>query len=227
LGQDSAWEALALRRPESLPPLFCGEVEAAVAPHTGPLIGLDEAGRGPLAGPVVVAACALPYPCPVRGLDDSKRLSETARDALFEPILAAALGSSIIIVDPEEIDALNILRASLAGMARAWAALTARHPELSRSRVLVDGRDRAPLPDDVLQHPLIKGDSRSANIAAASILAKVTRDRLMEDAHRLYPAYGFDKHKGYPTVAHRRAIAAHGPCPIHRRSFTLTAPETP
>jgi ribonuclease HII len=220
-----ALSVLSMRRPTGLSELpSCGEVEATATPVFGPLIGLDEAGRGPLAGPVVVAACAMPFPCPLEGIDDSKRLSEAERDALFEPISRLALASAVIVVEPAEIDSLNILRASLEGMARAWRALVKAHPELASARVLVDGRDRAPLPPEVLQHPLIKGDSRSLNIAAASILAKVTRDRLMEEAHLHWPQYGFDRHKGYPTVAHRRAIAEHGPCPIHRRSFTLGAP---
>ena len=109
-------------------------------------------------------------------------------------------------------------------MAVAWDQLVSAAPHLRASTVLVDGKDRAPLPGDVDQRPLIKGDARSLNIAAASILAKVARDRIMVLAHAEWPAYGFDRHKGYPTVAHRRAIAAHGPCPIHRRSFTLLAP---
>ncbi|HRE92022.1 MAG TPA: ribonuclease HII [Myxococcota bacterium] len=193
------------------------------------LIGLDEAGRGPLAGPVVVAACALPTVEheALTLLDDSKRLDEATRDALFEPIRELAIGYAVAVIDHLTIDAMNILRASLHGMFVAWRELVTAHPELEGAPVLVDGRDRAPLPEHVLQRPLIKGDARSRNIAAASILAKVTRDRLMVQAHALYPHYGFDRHKGYPTPAHRKAIAEHGPCPIHRRSFSFVAEHDP
>jgi ribonuclease HII len=207
-------------------PLACGEIEDwARARGSGALIGLDEAGRGPLAGPVVVAACALPDPVPLEGLDDSKRLTELAREALFEPILAHALGVGLVVVEPDVIDALNILHASLHGMAVAWEQLVSSRPELRSAKVLVDGKDKAPLPGDVLQWPLIKGDARSLNIAAASILAKVARDRIMRRHHLDFPIYGFDRHKGYPTPEHRAAVQRHGPSPIHRRSFTLPGPE--
>lgn len=205
----------------------CGDVEHwARGQGLTLLIGLDEAGRGPLAGPVVAAACALPDPCPaaLAGLNDSKQLTEAQREALFEPILAHALGVGLAVVEHDVIDDINILRASLHGMAVAWDQLVTAAPHLRASIVLVDGKDRAPLPGDVDQRPLIKGDARSLNIAAASVLAKVARDRIMVLAHAEWPVYGFDRHKGYPTLAHRRAIAEHGPCPIHRRSFTLLAP---
>jgi ribonuclease HII len=204
----------------------CGEIEAiAQAEGWGPLIGLDEAGRGPLAGPVVAAACVLsPEACETArelGLDDSKRMTERARERLFEWLGAHATASAIAIVDAATIDAMNILRASLHGMRLAWDDVVAGAPALATARVLVDGRDKAPLPPSVRQLPLIKGDSRSLHIAAASVLAKVTRDRIMVEAEDAWPGYGFATHKGYPTVAHRRAIARLGPCPLHRRSFTL------
>ena len=190
------------------------------------LIGLDEAGRGPLAGPVVVAACALPYPCPIAGINDSKQLTEDEREALFEPIMRHALGVGIVVVEHDVIDEMNILRASLHGMALAWEQLVEQLPHLRPSVVLVDGKDRAPLPTEVDQRPIIKGDSRSTNIAAASILAKVSRDRIMRDYHSVYPQYGFDRHKGYPTIEHRSLVEQHGPCPIHRRSFNMPAGPT-
>jgi len=206
----------------------CGEVELwARARELGALIGLDEAGRGPLAGPVVVAACALPDPCPLAGINDSKKLTQAQREALFEPILACALGVGLVVVEHDVIDDMNILRASLHGMALAWEQLVAERPDLRGAIVLVDGKDRAPLPPDVDQRPIIKGDARSLNIAAASILAKVARDRIMHIYHGEYPDYGFDRHKGYPTVAHRAAVERHGPSPIHRRSFNMPAGPTP
>jgi len=206
----------------------CGEIETlAEAEGWGPIIGLDEAGRGPLAGPVVAAGCAL-GPDVWReaarlGLDDSKKMTEKARDRLFDWIEAHAVAFAVAVIEPAVIDQMNILRASLHGMAVSWQAIVDAHAELSAARVLVDGRDRAPLPHETRQVPLIKGDSRSLNIAAASVLAKVTRDRIMTTAHETWPVYGFAKHKGYPTLAHRQAIAQHGPCPIHRLSFTLLA----
>lgn len=213
--------------PKKLPPeteLVCGEAELWAATRgIGPLIGIDEAGRGPLAGPVVVAACAMPWPCLIAGIDDSKKLTEAERDALYEPIMAQALAMGVAVIGPEVIDEMNILRASLHGMAVAWEVLVKAHPELVSALVLIDGRDLAPLPEGVSQRPLIKGDSRSINIAAASIIAKVTRDRLMVQAHESWPVYGFDRHKGYPTPTHRKAVIEHGPCPIHRRSFGIVA----
>lgn len=204
----------------------CGEVEAwAKSQGLTSLIGLDEAGRGPLAGPVVVAACALPDPCPLVGIDDSKKLSEHAREALFEPILEVALGVGLVVVEPDVIDTLNILHASLHGMALAWEQLVTERPELRAAIVLVDGKDRAPLPADIDQRPIIKGDAKSLNIAAASVLAKVARDRIMRVLHEEYPVYGFDRHKGYPTAEHRAAVGRHGPSPVHRKSFTMPLPD--
>jgi len=209
-----------------LPDFVCGEVESwCHSQGLGPLVGLDEAGRGPLAGPVVVAAVAMPWPCPIEGIDDSKKLDEAQREALFEPIVQHALAVGLCVVEVEVIDDLNILRASLYGMSVAWKQLVAASPALRKAMVLVDGKDRAPLPANVAQRPIVKGDARSVNIAAASILAKVSRDRIMVMAHADHPQYGFDKHKGYATPDHRRAIAEHGLSPLHRRSFTMPGHE--
>ncbi len=200
----------------------CGQVEQwARAQGFDLIVGLDEAGRGPLAGPVVAAACALPWPCPIEGLDDSKRLSERRREALFDPIVEHALALGVVYVEPEVIDEINILQASLRGMATAWHQAVGDDPRLASALVVVDGNQRAPLPPEVDQRPIVKGDARSLNIAAASILAKVSRDRLMVRYAETYPAYGFERHKGYPTRQHQQALAAHGPCRIHRRSFRL------
>lgn len=200
----------------------CGQVEDwARAQGYGLLIGLDEAGRGPLAGPVVAAAVALPDPCPIDGIDDSKKLSEARRELLFEAIRTHALGYAVCVVEHGEIDTLNILHAAMAAMARAHHDLVTRIPELAAALALVDGNRRAPIPSDVEQRPIVKGDARSLNIAAASILAKVTRDRIMVRYDAQWPCYGFAQHKGYPTLAHRAALREHGPCPIHRRSFRL------
>ncbi len=201
----------------------CGQVELwAIKRGYDVLIGLDEAGRGPLAGPVVAGAVALPSPCPIEGLDDSKALSASKREVLFDLILDKALATGIAEISPEEIDRINILQASLKAMGMAYERAVARMPVLRGGLVLVDGNQRAHLPAGVDQRPIVKGDARSLNIAAASILAKVTRDRLMQEAHRRWPAYGFDRHKGYPTAAHQDALRRVGPCPIHRRSFRLT-----
>lgn len=202
----------------------CGQTEQwAQSQGYGPLIGLDEAGRGPLAGPVVAAAVALPRPCPIEGLDDSKALSEARREALFDLIVAHADAYGIAAIGPAEIDEINILQASLKAMGEAWRQAVAGAPHLSDALVLVDGNQRAHLPGHVEQRPIVKGDARSLNIAAASILAKVTRDRAMVALDARYPGYGFAQHKGYPTQAHRDAIAALGPSPIHRRSFRMPA----
>lgn len=220
---------------------WCGEIEVLVASSTwsadaasaglppgSQLVGLDEAGRGPLAGPVVAAACAIPWPCPdaLLKLDDSKRLSQTTRETLFDAVLAHAIGFGIAIVEPSVIDTVNILRASLWGMAVAWDQAVTMRPALRGAIALTDGKTLAPLPPEVLQQALIKGDGRSRNIAAASILAKVTRDRIMVNYDAKYPAYGFAGHKGYPTKAHFAALAEHGPCAIHRRSFRLGGPKS-
>jgi len=174
--------------------------------------GVDEAGRGPLAGPVVAAAVILDPDRRVKGLDDSKRLTPAQRERLFEQILERAPGLGIGIVDPQTIDRVNILEATRLAMYEALGKLTPR-PDL----VLIDALRLPAL--TLRQKPLIKGDRRSASIAAASIVAKVTRDRLMLEADARFPEYGFARHKGYPTREHLAALEKHGPCPIHRRTF--------
>jgi len=176
------------------------------------LAGVDEAGRGPLAGPVVAAAVILDPSRPIDGLDDSKKLNERQRERLFPLIREQALAWSVIEVSPAEIDQLNILQATLLGMKKAIESLTPA-PELA----LVDG-NRAPQVACEVK-TIVQGDSLEPAISAASILAKVTRDRLMRDMHGKFPAYGFDRHKGYPTAEHMRLLELHGPCEIHRRSF--------
>lgn len=176
------------------------------------IAGVDEAGRGPLAGPVVVAAVILPAKHDLQGLDDSKRLGRELREALFPAIKAQAVCWAIECVEVEEIDRLNILRATLTGMRRAVRRLNPT-PDLA----LVDG-NRAPELDCEV-HTIIEGDHWVPAISAASILAKVTRDAIMQDWHEHYPVYGFDHNKGYPTPEHLACLREHGPCPIHRRSF--------
>ncbi len=176
--------------------------------------GIDEAGRGPLAGPVVAACVVLPFGKHPVGLNDSKQLTPRQRENLFEPILNLARGCGLGVVSAPEIDRLNILRATHLAMRRALDALP---PGMRPDLVLIDGLPVRPFPLD--QVALVKGDSRSASIAAASILAKVTRDRLMCEYDALYPVYGFAGHKGYGAASHLRALAEHGPCPLHRRSF--------
>ena len=186
----------------------------------GLVAGLDEAGRGPLAGPVVAACVVLPTPLPaaLAGLNDSKKLDEAAREALYPLIEAHALGFGIAVAEAGAIDDSNILRASLQAMADALAACEAM---LGRpvQGALLDGNQKAPIPGRVQQRTLVKGDTLSKPIMAASILAKVTRDRRRVTEHGRYPVYGFDVHKGYPTPAHLASLAANGPCPHHRRSF--------
>lgn len=176
------------------------------------IAGVDEAGRGPLAGPVVTAAVILDPKQIPSGLDDSKKLSEKKRSALFDEILNHALAHSIIEVSVQEIDQYNILQATLRGMAKAVARLNLK-PDVVR----VDGNQRPPI--DGLVETLVGGDALEPAISAASILAKVHRDRYMLDLHEQFPAYGFDRHKGYPTADHIKALTMHGPCPEHRRSF--------
>jgi ribonuclease HII len=176
------------------------------------IAGVDEAGRGPLAGPVVAAAVILDPRRPITGLADSKTVSPRRRDKLFDAIHANALCVCVAEASVEEIDCLNILGATMLAMQRAIAGL-----RLVPQRVLVDG-NRVP----ELAMPaaaVVSGDARIASVAAASILAKVTRDRGCEMLHAAHPAYGFDKHKGYPTPEHLAALAEHGPCAAHRRSF--------
>ena len=180
----------------------------------GPVCGTDEAGRGPLAGPVVAAAVILPDGCVIDGLDDSKKLTEKKREKLYDIIIEQALAYAIIEVSPEEIDRLNILRASLTAMQRAVDKVRETLPP---AVVLIDGNQQADF--GVPSFTVVKGDSISQSIAAASVLAKVHRDRLMEKLAEEYPLYGIAKHKGYPTPEHKLAVYEHGPSPIHRRSF--------
>jgi ribonuclease HII len=175
--------------------------------------GVDEAGRGPLAGPVVCAAVILDPRRPIRGLADSKALSEVARERLFPLIEAQALAWQVVFVEAEEIDRINILQATLQGMRRAICALS-----IAAEHVLVDG-NRLPRELPCSAEALVGGDAREPAIMAASILAKVSRDRHMLDLHLRYPGYGFDRHKGYPTAAHFAALQRLGPCVEHRRSF--------
>jgi ribonuclease HII len=174
--------------------------------------GVDEAGRGPLAGPVVAAAVILDDLQPIRSLRDSKTLSARTRERLFDEIRAKALCCCIAQASVEEIDRLNILQATLLAMRRAVEGLRLR-PAL----VLVDGNRLPALP--MPAHAIVKGDAKVAAISAASILAKVHRDRLCGQLHEAHPHYGFDGHKGYPTPDHLTALRRHGPCPAHRRSF--------
>jgi len=176
------------------------------------IAGIDEVGRGPLAGPVVAAAVILPETVNLPGLTDSKKLSAKTRERLAPQIRAAASGFGLGVATAEEIDELNILQATLLAMKRAIARLRAPADYL-----LVDGITPVPLP--IPQKTLKQGDSRSLSIAAASVLAKVVRDRMMDGYDRLYPGYGFAGHKGYGSRAHCLAIERLGPCPIHRKSF--------
>lgn len=176
------------------------------------LAGVDEAGRGPLAGPVVAAAVVLEPGVRIDGVDDSKRLLPEERQRLFEIIRGSARGVGVGVVDHITIDRINILEATRLAMGQALAALTVEPELVITDFVAVPGL-RCP------QRNLVEGDRRSASVAAASIIAKVTRDRIMEAADRDFPVYGFGRHKGYATPEHRDALERHGPCPLHRRSF--------
>lgn len=178
----------------------------------GPIAGVDEAGRGPLAGPVVAAAVILDGRRPIRGLADSKQLSPRRREVLAEAILERATAWGIAVVEPVDIDRLNILQATFRAMQEALAALGIE-PVLVR----IDGNRAPRLPWPV--QTVIGGDRLDRAISAASILAKVHRDELMCALHEQWPEYGFDRHKGYPTAAHLAALERHGPCPAHRRSY--------
>ncbi|MGM9647342.1 MAG: ribonuclease HII [Eubacteriales bacterium] len=176
------------------------------------IAGTDEAGRGPLAGPVYAAAVILPTGLVIDGLNDSKKLSERKREALFDVICKEALSYGIAFATPEEIDKLNILNASQLAMRRAVAMLSP-DPDL----VLVDGNVAREFPMDT--RTIVKGDSLSMSIAAASILAKVSRDRVMAELAKEYPQYQLEKHKGYPTPLHMNLVREFGPSPIHRKTF--------
>ena len=177
------------------------------------ICGIDEAGRGPLAGPVVVAAVIMPRNSMIEGVNDSKKVSEKKREALYEQILQEAISYGIGIIDQKEIDNINILNATKKGLTTAVQALTVR-PD----RIIVDALEHI----DTCHIPytsIIKGDAKCYSIAAASIIAKVTRDRIMRQWDEIYPQYGFAKHKGYGTKAHIEAIKEYGLTPIHRLSF--------
>lgn len=176
------------------------------------VVGVDEVGRGPLAGPVVAASVILPRGCDYSRFIDSKKLTPGRREELARELSEIGAAIGVGLVSEQKIDRLNILQASLLAMQRSVENLGQR-PDF----LLVDGK--FPVPLAVPQCALVKGESRSASIAAASIIAKVTRDDLMRRYHLQYPQYGFHKHMGYPTAEHRQALATHGPCPLHRRSF--------
>jgi len=177
------------------------------------MAGVDEAGRGPLAGPLAVAAVILDPARPIEGLDDSKKLTELRRETLYAQIVSRALAWSVVLIEVDEIDRINIFQATMAGMSRAVSRLpvTAQH-------ALIDGNQ---LPKDLPcpGRAIIGGDALEPAISAASILAKVTRDRLMHALDQQHPGYGFARHKGYSTPAHLAALKQLGPCPQHRRSF--------
>lgn len=194
---------------EPTPWLF-EEIAAGHGYHA--VAGVDEAGRGPLAGPVVAAAVILPAGVDLTGVDDSKKLSAAKREELFGLIGERALSVGVGVADHQMIDSLNILQATLVAMKLAVSNLTVRADYL-----LVDGISKIPLL--LPQRAIKKGDSASISIAAASIIAKVTRDRMMEEYDRLYPGYGFARHKGYGCAEHLAAIASRGPCTIHRITF--------
>ena len=176
------------------------------------IIGVDEAGRGPLAGPVVAAAVSLAPGWFLEEINDSKMLSPRVRAKLFPIIKKNSLGYGVGIVDVATIDRINILQASLLAMKYAVEAVP-----IKANLLLIDGNK--PIDTEIDQWTIVKGDSLSYSIAAASILAKVTRDKIMEQYHKQFPHYAFDRHKGYGTSLHRNAIKEYGPCPIHRRTF--------
>lgn len=179
----------------------------------GPVAGVDEAGRGPLAGPVAAAAVIFPENIRIPFLNDSKKLTEKKRNELFETIKEKALAYCISTADNLKIDEVNILQATFTAMRQAVSGLGVR-PGLC----LVDGSHEIPQVN-ISQRAVVGGDAKSAAVAAASILAKVTRDKIMYEYARSFPLYGFEKHKGYGTKAHMEALKKYGPCPIHRRSF--------
>ncbi|QHE85786.1 ribonuclease HII [Hydrogenophaga sp. BPS33] len=182
----------------------------------GLLAGVDEAGRGPLAGPVVAAAVILDERVRIKGLADSKQLTEARRERLYDEICATALCCSVAQASVEEIDQLNILQATMLAMRRAVLGL-----RLKPNKVLVDGNRLPSL--DVLAEAIVSGDALVPSISAASILAKVTRDRLLRELHLQHPEYGFDRHKGYGTEQHMQALKTHGALAVHRRSFAPVA----
>ena len=178
------------------------------------ICGIDEAGRGPLAGPVVVASVIMPENSMIEGVNDSKKISEAKREKLYDQIISEAISYGVGIIDEEEIDTINILNATKKGLTLAISQLKVK-PDL----IIVDALEHI----DTMGIPyesIIKGDAKCYSIAAASIVAKVTRDRIMREWDKVFPQYGFERHKGYGTAAHIAAIKEYGLCPIHRKSFT-------
>lgn len=192
-------------------PLY--KMDAEIRAQHGIFCGVDEAGRGPLCGPVSVAACILNPDDPIEGLNDSKKLSEKKREALYEQIVSRALAWKVILVGPEIIDRDNILQATMGGMRQAVEEL-----DITPNYVVVDG-NRCPTGLSMPCEAMVKGDARSASISAASILAKVTRDRYMCELDKQFPQYKLAQHKGYPTKLHYELIAQYGIQPFYRRSF--------
>ena len=176
------------------------------------IAGIDEAGRGPLAGPVVAAAVIFPSQVNIPGLNDSKKLSTKKRAELFPKIQEISVSYGVAVVCQKVIDKINILQAARLAMKQAVETL-----KITPGLLLIDGNQK--IDSTLNQWAIVKGDSRSLSIAAASVLAKVTRDRIMDDYHKLYPQYEFNRHKGYGTKLHRNLIQEHGPCPIHRNTF--------
>ena len=176
------------------------------------IAGIDEAGRGPLAGPVVAAAVIFPSKVNIPGLNDSKKLSANKREELFPKIQEISVAFGLAVVDQKVIDKINILQAARLAMKQAVETL-----KITPGLLLIDGNQK--IDSTLNQWIIVKGDSRSLSIAAASVLAKVTRDRIMDGYHKLYPQYEFNRHKGYGTRLHRNLIQEHGPCPIHRSTF--------
>lgn len=189
------------------------EIEKAAADSGFPVVcGIDEAGRGPLAGPVFAAAVVLPINCEIPGLNDSKKLTEKKREALFDVIMEKAVTYSVASASEKEIDEINILQATFLAMRRAFDGLAVK-PDMA----LIDGNKKPGV--DAEEETVVKGDAKSMSIAAASILAKVSRDRYMLEMAKLYPEYEFERHKGYGTKLHYEKIAEHGVSEIHRRTF--------
>lgn len=191
---------------------WLGFEKEALAKGYKSVCGVDEAGRGPLAGPVCAAAVILPEGVIIDGVNDSKKLSEKKRESLFDVIREQALSYSIAYATVDEIEEINILNATMLAMRRAIDGL-----EIKADYAMIDGNKIPPI--DIDAECIVKGDAKSMSIACASILAKVSRDRLLYKYAEEYPMYGFDKHKGYGTKVHREAILKYGPCPYHRKSF--------
>ena len=177
------------------------------------ICGIDEAGRGPLAGPVVIAAAIMPRNSMIEGVNDSKKVSEKKREELYEIITKEAISYGVGIIDQKEIDRINILNATKEGLTMAVKELNPR-PDL----IIVDALTKIDT-DGIPYQSIIKGDAKCYSISAASIIAKVTRDRIMRQWDEIYPQYGFAKHKGYGTAEHIKALKEYGPCPLHRESF--------